>query len=340
MIKNTLFFLIFSLGYLNIDAQVFQSENFDGLTIGNVGTDVTGASSGQGGLFTQDNSGQNSDFQIVDEGSTQDHVLQITGSATATGTKFVWKGGLNTDWGSRTSGNDILEVEFDFFTGPTTTSKNSVEVRMFDNSFITIAGFSFNPETKVLIGLAKLDDMGTPTLFGFNLGPGNTEIILNADTWHRVGFAFNKTTGDVIWKGPGFYAGLTSVDAGTDPFEVDFIVFAGTGNTLSFNAKIDDYRIRAINTENLLGIGDHITNLHDSIKLFPNPVEDILNFSIANTISPTKMEIVDLNGRIVKSISPENIYNNRISLSELNKGLYFFNIYSLDGKTSKKIVKK
>ncbi len=339
--KNIYLLLFISVFWvLNIHAQVFQSENFDGLTVGNVGTDVTGAVSGQGGLFTLDNTAQNSDFQIVDDGGSQGQVLQITGSENDTGTKFVWIGGLNTDWGNRTSGNDILEVEFDFFTGPATTSKNVFEVRIFNASFETLGGFSYTPENKTLIGLGRLDDMGTPTLFGFNLGASNTAIVLNENTWYRMGLAFDKTTGNLIWKGPGFYAGIATVDVGADPIEVDFMVFAGTLNTVAFDFKLDNYRVRAVNTEGLLGIGDFKTDLSHSVTLFPNPFEDVLNVSFASSITPTKMELIDLNGRLIKTITPSSIDNNAINTSNLNKGLYVLNVYSAEGKASKKVIKK
>ena len=336
--------LICSFIYLNtvVSAQNLQSENFDALTVGNVGTDITGNSAGQGGLIIQATagSGQNSDFQIVNEGGSQGNVLQITGSATATGNRFVWKDELNTSWASRTSGNDVIEVEYDFFTGAASTSKNSSGVRIYNSSFQTIGGFSFNPETKILTGLARqLNDMGTAQLYRFSLGSNNTAITLVASTWYRIGLAFNKTTGEVIWRGPGFYTGANSSDSGADPFEVDFIVLPGTGNALSFNAKVDDYTIKATATEDLLDTKDYSSNLADRIKLFPNPVEDILHFSISNSTAITKVEFIDSNGKLVKSIPIKNIYNNPINTSELSKGLYLLNIFSVEGKATKKFIK-
>jgi hypothetical protein len=42
-----------SLGF----SQALQSENFNGLTVGNLTTDITGATAGQGSWFTQSSNG-------------------------------------------------------------------------------------------------------------------------------------------------------------------------------------------------------------------------------------------------------------------------------------------
>ena len=50
--KKTL--LVLFLSSLNvITAQTLQSENFTTLSVGNIGTDLTGAAPGQGGFYTQ-----------------------------------------------------------------------------------------------------------------------------------------------------------------------------------------------------------------------------------------------------------------------------------------------
>ena len=62
-----------------------------------------------------------------------------------------------------------------------------------------------------------------------------------------------------------------------------------------------------------------------NFKMYPNPTSDIVNFSNGNKIS--KIEFIDLSGRIVKSFANSDISNTEISLSvnEL-KGMYFVRI--------------
>ena len=339
--KKITFLTIITLSILfglNANAQPLQSENYDGLLTGDVGTDITGVVAGQGGLFTLTNSGTNADFQIVDTGGSLGFALEITGSDSPTGSKYVWEDGLGTAWSSRTSGNDIIQVEYNFFTGPTTTSKNIAHVQLYNSDYsILIAGFSFNQETKVISGLAYYDNGGTLDTFAFYLGAGNTDLILTENTWYRVGFAFNVTTGNVTWRGFDFYGGVPGAAAGIAPFEVDYAINPGTGNAVSSVSYYDDMKIKAVATENLLlSINDN--DLSQSIKIFPNPVNDVINLSIPNHITATKIEIADINGRIVKSISYKGI-RNQINVSELSSGLYLLNIYSLNGKASKKFLK-
>jgi hypothetical protein len=207
MKKVTLFFLTFLLSNFIIIGQDLQSENFDALTDGNLGTDISGSISGQNGWFTlATGAGQNSDFQIVNEGGSQGKVLQITGAPNDTDAHFVWQNGLDSAWTSRDLGNDVIEVEYDFFTGAATTSKGTTGIQLYNSGYsIPIAGFRFVPETKVITALAWYDPGPGPNPVGnyyFDLGSGGSEIILSPNTWYRIGFAFNKTNGEVIWKGP------------------------------------------------------------------------------------------------------------------------------------------
>ena len=72
MKKILLLSFVFSISFVN--AQVIQSEDFNGLTLGEVGTDITGATAGQGGFYTGSSNGAapttttnagNSNFEII-----------------------------------------------------------------------------------------------------------------------------------------------------------------------------------------------------------------------------------------------------------------------------------
>lgn len=74
----------------------------------------------------------------------------------------------------------------------------------------------------------------------------------------------------------------------------------------------------------------------ENFKMYPNPVEDVLHFSVQNyTIE--KVSLIDVNGRMVleKSNNLEQIY-----LSALPSGLYLLQIKTASGSISKKIIKK
>ncbi len=82
-----------------------------------------------------------------------------------------------------------------------------------------------------------------------------------------------------------------------------------------------------------LSIQDNPLN---SIKVFPNPTTEILNFE--NLLAPIDtMYLFDTTGTLVKSFS--NI-SNQLTISEVNPGIYFLVIEQDGSKTVKRIVKQ
>lgn len=106
--------------------QILYSENFDNLTIGNVGTDFTATIPGKGGLYTfayNNSLGSNNDFQIIRE-SGKGNIATIKESEIQSG-RLIEKRDLNTFWQNRVYGNDILKFSFEIFTGEVTLANNS-----------------------------------------------------------------------------------------------------------------------------------------------------------------------------------------------------------------------
>ena len=74
--------------------------------------------------------------------------------------------------------------------------------------------------------------------------------------------------------------------------------------------------------------------LNKSIKLFPNPVKNILNIEYEDTIEI--VEIYNLLGKKLRSLTGNS---KSINLEDLSAGIYLVKIYSVNGNISKKIVK-
>ena len=93
MKKQLLFLGLFVGSFLTSNAQLLESDNYENLTIGNVGTAVTGLVAGQGGMFTLNSAGgtnsDNSNYQIAGSDFVHLNVLQITSSDAATGGRFL-----------------------------------------------------------------------------------------------------------------------------------------------------------------------------------------------------------------------------------------------------------
>ena len=100
-------------------AQTLQSENFNGLTIGNVGTDFVGTAAGQGGFLTSSSNGTApttsnnaavTNYQIIAGGNNSSKGLQFISPNGDKGSRVMAKPGLDVAWGARTPGNNIIEL--------------------------------------------------------------------------------------------------------------------------------------------------------------------------------------------------------------------------------------
>jgi len=84
-----------------------------------------------------------------------------------------------------------------------------------------------------------------------------------------------------------------------------------------------------------VGINQITKNTKQSF-IYPNPAKNLLNI---NYNGFKKIEILDLNGKIIKSISTSD---KTISVSDINTGEYIINIYSGENKliTTEKLLKE
>ena len=76
----------------------------------------------------------------------------------------------------------------------------------------------------------------------------------------------------------------------------------------------------------------------DEIFIYPNPVRDILHLSVPTYLKPIRVEIFDLQGRLVRTQSKAF---ESIDMSQLPAGTYTLRVTLEDGKTySDKVVKE
>lgn len=329
-------------------AQVLDYQDFNSLTLGDVGTDILGETPGQAGFYTAATNGAdpttstnagNSNFQIVADGF-EGSGLMITGPDGNKGNRFMWQDGLVDLWATRTEGNEIIEVEYDLYTGPASASTGQVGIRLYGTDDIVtrvLNGFVFNVGTKVLQGVAYLNNAGTFNTFLINLAaaPG---LVLDADTWYRIGFSYDTTTGETIWKASTVYTGLPEANwAGPFPVEeIDYVFAVPNTNAEAVAVTFDNVMVEATPEEALLGTGEVI--LPSEFSIYPNPAVNFIN--IANTQNVNSVVIADMNGRTVKSASFENRTEVQMNISDLARGIYMMTVSSDNGSMTKKIVKQ
>jgi hypothetical protein len=349
--KKLLLLFVASLAFTTQAQDSFFSTDCESYTLGNISTDLTATTAGQGGWYTYTPStaspaGTLSDFQVVSNTVSNSKAIQITGTSGPSGTRFLYQD-IASAWTNRTTGNDVIQVEYDFFSGSgVTTSKNTFRTYIYNydgTNLIAVAGYFFDPATLKLSGWAYYDNAGTPGYYTFNLITGG--LILTANTWYRIGVAYDYNTGAVTWKDENglFYGGVTAASTGVDLTEVDFAVASGsvTGGVQNAAANqflIDNVSISAVATENLLGTNTNVLSLND-FSVFPNPTKDIVNVSNSSA-SINSIEVTDLNGRVVKTVNAIDASNSQLNISDLSSGVYMMKIVSDQGTTTKKVVKE
>lgn len=105
------------------------------------------------------------------------------------------------------------------------------------------------------------------------------------------------------------------------------ITFPGCTDT-----TVSQYSLTAVDCS---GIEENTTTL---ISLYPNPAHEKFNITTLNNISIKQIDIVDLNGRKVISVSP-NSSNAVIHVEELRSGTYMVTITTENGVKNEKFVK-
>lgn len=82
-----------------------------------------------------------------------------------------------------------------------------------------------------------------------------------------------------------------------------------------------------------------IEGFEHSLRFFPNPVQDFLTIETENT-SIISVEVLDLSGKVISTVNTNATeFSGKIEMSQLNSGLYFLKVETLEGIVVEKILK-
>lgn len=339
------------------NAQVFTDDNFNSAayTVGNVAPDFYPAV-GQGGwqvaaTNTIPNRNVNN-FQIVD--MTGRKVVSILGPDAATGTKFFLKESFEASWTNRTQFNDVLQAEFDFYTGAAVgASTNRTQYRILTPNptnpaqVVVLGGFGMDHKDLTLFisgysnpcdVIAGLCPIGNEYSNG-NYSYSYTEK-LPANTWLKIGVAWDYNTGEVFMKIVDPVAGTTIVDdfipgalANAEVAEVGFTNAGLAGGTVAATTYLGSVKIEARDGVDLLAVGDLVAT-KASVSVFPNPTSDFLKFESKSKVDAVK--VFDMAGKAVEV----QVLNNQVDVRNLAKGTYVIQIQTAEGSSTQKFIKK
>ncbi|QNJ98452.1 DUF1028 domain-containing protein [Constantimarinum furrinae] len=227
----------------------------------------------------------------------------------------------------------------------------------------------FNPEFRQY-GVADFDMSGNPRTAGFTgsmaddykedrQGPtysiqGN--ILLDQTVIDNMENNFNNTSGTLADKlmaamqGANFPgADQRCLSAGTSSTTAYLLVFKADDDPndpyLRLNVGQQPPGTEPITIlqqlyDNFLTVPEH--KISGKIKLFPNPVSDLLTLSVNDGLIIKNIEILDANGKILLNLSKMDKAETRfkIPVASLSNGIYFIKVKTSEGITTLKFVKR
>lgn len=317
-------------------AQVLYSEDFNNLTIGNVGTDDTGTVPGKGGWYTTSHTYNtpytgNNDFKIIVE-SGRGNVLQVTGPGVSGGRNLIALKNLGLLWNNRTAGNNVLKIEYDFFTGNTVFSSNSVS---FWNQLGFVGGtvpliiYYANAPNLIRVSCSTC----TPPPHGVRDILQNTAVPRN--TWLKFELYLDYANQISYFTIPSLGVSGTSGWFSSSNFSETRLIVETIASVQAVH-KFDNLIISAVDTVPL-STQDFISS---KFNVFPNPMNDVVTVTNNESINIEQIQVYDISGKSVKTHSFSNVNQVQLNVENLASGSYLLQIKTDKGIAVKKIVKK
>lgn len=336
---------------MGLNAQTLFQDNFESYTAGNtqmVTTNLSNAYYGFGDKWiTYCESGAVvGDFSIVSDINNKYANVKSGISGTGTSNARVLLSINDLLWANRTTGNDIVEISYSFFTGDVGASASNVQVWVSGADLATVisntgtstnypilGGIHYNPSTKVVSPLMYIVNGNLINNYIINLNTGNP--VLAANTWVTVKFSYNKNTGITSYLFPNsttavnLQNGINNANFG-DVLNVSHYVPASSTVSAKQDYKIDNILVKATNNTNL-SVEEQQIATEGSVKVYPNPATNLIN--VTSTLGVIEhYAIVDLSGKTVKFGEVSNLENLSVNIQDLASGAYIMNI-----KTNKEI---
>lgn len=341
-----------------LTAQVLYTENFNNLTIGNLTTDFTGQTPGQGGLYGMSHATiPYSAIQIKAE-PNKGNVLYIdTDSYNGNKGRSVEKRNLDIVFNQRTQGNDILKFQFDFYTGkniPATDPPQLVDIEILSSKYF-LGGFRFYGNEKILKGKRPQSTYNTGFMERFIGKTSMSDLVLPANQWVTLAVTIDFKKAKIYFEIPHLgivyeydslpfkFTDPTSPDEpNTNGTPVRIRIIQGYINTkdpVSMYYMYDNFNITALNKAPIptVSVEDLLSN---SFNLFPNPANNIINITNSDNYLVQNIKIYDTTGKLLKTQDFNNEKDIQLNIESLASGIYQLHIYTDKGIAVKKVAKK
>ena len=341
------YLLIFTLVFFNsIYSQVLYTETFDTFTLGNLGTDVTGQTPGQGGWLTT--GGLNTNYKIITEANRGKVLSMFIDNPKNAPNVYAEKQNLSTLIDQRTPGNNVIKMEIDFYIGalnsPSNNNGNTSLIYMFfdppqspGNAQI-LMNTHYNYKNN-LLRVEAFD--GT-----YTMPIKNPYSPLTANTWYTFIFYLDYSNKKCYFEIPGKnYARSGAFLNVANPFDfklskIGFImgIFDLQGDAKR-EQRYDNIKITAIQS-----VPTYLLNTEDFISqkfsIYPNPATNVVNITNSENMLVNQVVIYDVLGKQLSTQSFTNEAEIQLNVENLASGTYMLHLQTNQGLAVKKLVKK
>ena len=278
-------------------------------------------------------------------GGTKDDGLY---SCVFSGNNFLFAAGVTENFGA--GGADIYVVQSDItgvlinsFTYGTSGNDYAYDIIQTPDSNYLIAGttdyFSGNFSPLLL----KINSSGA-LLWSKTLGSTSTDIIYSGDVTNNNQLILSGYSNGMSGNGDmsGYLLKLDSTGSSDCPFSS--IQIDTSSNNIKFNLSLNFDSLSFLPVFRTLSVSSPLldlynscgTNIHESefntnFNIYPNPCNG--NFSLLsenNIQGKCELEIIDINGKIVKQTHISNTSSSYHNVSELQNGLFFCRVLKDD----------
>jgi len=355
--KKILFTITLFVYSCCISAQVLYNENFDNYTLGDVATDVSGQTPGQGGWHTVfgslNTNATAANFQIENE-TNKGKVLTITtGPVGSHGRNQMFKKGFDVLWNQRTQGNNVLKFELEMFVpnypgNPSLPFALGGSIMLYTTKPKAFAGFDYYHFSGMLRGQSS---NGLQSAFQFHLAANNGILNLTKNQWYQLIFFIdydnNKAYVEIpklgIVKKVDVFDKLTPPDTMINYPPTDLNLSIGKGidavqEQPSF-LKFDNIKVTALKSVplHLLSADNFLAN---KFNLYPNPATNVVTITNSYNMLVEQVTIYDVNGRQLNTETFNNKTEIQLNVENLASGTYMLHIQTEQGMAVKKLIKK
>lgn len=331
MKKNTFLLITFLLIAPFGIAQVLYTEDFNSYPATHLNPDYTGAIAGQGDWVVRKSNNNSNVTAMVTPESGKGNVLTVTTNDTSPQNISINQddGIFNVLWNSRTAGNNVLKLEYEFNGSGSFIARGGIG----QGGVGLVNGFVFasiNNKYEILSNHLNSDIL-TSTLKQYDA----TTFPYNM--WIKAEIFIDYNARKVYLYIPTL--NLFRVDVETKYLSLTRIMFFLNNLELGTVVKYDNIKLTALQSvpSYILSVNEFVSS---KFNIFPNPSTNIVNIANSENILVEKITVYDVVGKQLNTQNFNNQAQIQLNVEGLASGTYMLHIQTNAGIAVKKMIKK